>query len=192
MCHHQTSTGAAACFECNQSRARCPFVGRASVPRPGNKKRLRSPSPVPSAGKSRKSKKARTAAGMAAGEFGVLGDALAAEIRARFAGLLREVREGFVEVREVLRAPRKRVRIAVPDEEDEAFGEVATSPAGVAGVEGAEQEGELDDRASQLMQGLGISTPRPAPEGEEASAGGSLKVADPPAEGTDIAMEGAS
>ena len=82
--------------------------------------------------------------------------------------------------------------IAVPDEEDEALGEVATSPAGVAGVEGAEQEGELDDRASQLMQGLGISTPRPAPEGEEASAGGSPKVADPPAEGTDIAMEGAS
>ena len=147
---------------------------------------------MPSAGKSHKSKKARTAAGMAAGEFGVLGDTLAAEIRAGFAGLLREVHEGFVEVREVLRAPRKRVRIAVPDEEDEALGEVATSPAGVAGVEGAEQEGELDDRASQLMQGLGISTPRPAPEGEEASAGGSPKVADPNAEGADIAMEGAS
>ena len=36
------------------------------------------------------------------------------------------------------------------------------------------------------------TAPRPAPEGEEASAGGSPKVADPPAEGTDIAMEGAS
>ena len=37
-----------------------------------------------------------------------------------------------------------------------------------------------------------LTTGGTAPEGEEASAGGSPKVADPNAEGADIAMEGAS